>query len=152
MVYACTKGAAAVMSLTLDEARQLVERLKLFAQPQRLIIVDALLAGPLAVSELEAKTGIGQPTLSQQLGTLRRADIVMPRRESRAIYYSLANAEEVLRAKALIGLLRQDRDAGPLLCGKAAPKQAVEGTYAPPYAGGGAQFARIIPPVDPEIF
>lgn len=72
-------------SLSFDMARQLVERLKLFAQPQRLMILDALLDGALAVSELESTTGIGQPTLSQQLGTLRRAGIIVPRRESRTI-------------------------------------------------------------------
>ncbi|MCP1215161.1 metalloregulator ArsR/SmtB family transcription factor [Acetobacter orientalis] len=139
-----------MMPLSFDEAKQLVERLKLFAQPQRLIIVDALLGGPLAVSELEAKTGIGQPTLSQQLGTLRRADIVVPRRESRAIYYSLANEEEILRAKALIGLLREDKAGLPLAqriakgqAGLAKPKTQTE---------GGARFAFILtPPNSPGI-
>ncbi|ATJ90149.1 ArsR family transcriptional regulator [Acetobacter senegalensis] len=130
--------------LSLDEAKLLVERLKLFAQPQRLLILDALLTGPLAVSELESQTGIGQPTLSQQLGTLRRADIIVPRRESRTIYYSLASEDEVLRARALIGLLRGDQSTLPLLQSIAAGKES------PPkkrgLTEGGARFAFIRPP------
>lgn len=132
------------MPLSLDEAKQLVERLKLFAQPQRLIIVDALLGGPLAVSELEAKTGIGQPTLSQQLGTLRRADIVVPRRESRAIYYSLANEEEVLRARALIGLLREDKTALPLV--RQVTKEGLRLAKPNLLSEGSAKFAYILAP------
>ena len=98
--------------LNVEDARQIVERMKLFAQPQRLLILDALLShGPLSVGELESRTGIGQPTLSQQLGTLRRADIVMPRRDSRTIYYSLASQDDALRARALIGLLRGGQSA-----------------------------------------
>ncbi|GAN61081.1 ArsR/SmtB family transcription factor [Acetobacter cibinongensis] len=128
--------------LSLEEAKQLVERLKLFAQPQRLIIVDALLRGPLAVSELEAKTGIGQPTLSQQLGTLRRADIIAPRRESRAIYYSLTNEEEVLRARALIGLLREDKAAIPL-AQRMAEQRAAVSSPSKKQVESGAQFAFI---------
>lgn len=96
--------------MSLDEAKHLVEQLKLFAQPQRLMILDALLQhGALAVGELESKTGIGQPTLSQQLGTLRRSNLIVPRRESRTIYYSLQSKDEALRIKVLIGLLKGDK-------------------------------------------
>ncbi|MCX2563399.1 MULTISPECIES: ArsR/SmtB family transcription factor [Acetobacter] len=133
--------------LLLEEARLVVERLKLFAQPQRLIIVDVLLrGGPLAVSELEVRTGIGQPTLSQQLGTLRRADIIVPRRESRAIYYSLASREEERRARALIGLLRADQDT-VLPQVQPATSPAMPATQSVhKNGGGGAQFAYICSP------
>ncbi|OUI82899.1 ArsR/SmtB family transcription factor [Acetobacter tropicalis] len=130
-------------ALSLEQAKLLVERLKLFAQPQRLLILDALLAGPLGVSELEIQTGIGQPTLSQQLGTLRRADIIVPRRESRTIYYSLANEDEVLRARALIGLLRGDQSTLPLLQNIAAGKKAAPKKRG--YVEGVARFAFVRP-------
>ncbi|MCX2560739.1 metalloregulator ArsR/SmtB family transcription factor [Acetobacter farinalis] len=129
-------------SLSLAMAKQLVERLKLFAQPQRLMILDALLDGPLAVSELESRTGIGQPTLSQQLGTLRRASVILPRRESRAIYYSLANDDEMLRARALIGLLQEDRVAAPLLQ-KVSARRTGSSPGVKAQEEGGAQFAFI---------
>ena len=130
--------------LKLNEARQMVERLKLFAQPQRLVILDVLLQhGPLAVGELENRTGIGQPTLSQQLGKLRRAEIVVPRRESRAIFYSIASDDDVLRVRALIALLRADEASLSVL-------EAVTTRYGSGArdasrneAEGGAQFASL---------
>lgn len=144
MVHGVAAGRKGMSSLSFDMAKQLVERLKLFAQPQRLMILDALLDGALAVSELENTTGIGQPTLSQQLGTLRRAGIIVPRRESRTIYYSLANDEEVLRARALIGLLREDRMALPLLQ-EVSERRAALPARAKMQEEGGAQFAFIRP-------
>jgi ArsR family transcriptional regulator len=44
-------------------------------------------------SELEARLGIQQPTLSQQLGVLREEKLVNTRREGKQIYYSLASKE-----------------------------------------------------------
>ncbi|MBO1324990.1 metalloregulator ArsR/SmtB family transcription factor [Acetobacter sp. TBRC 12305] len=148
--------------LSVEDARQIVERMKLFAQPQRLLILDALLShGPLSVGELESRTGIGQPTLSQQLGTLRRADIVMPRRDSRTIYYSLASPDDALRARALIGLLHggqsaraalqalaqhdtdDDKPPRPAAAQNGAPGPTAQPPTPFPYAEGGAQFALV---------
>ena len=67
------------------------ERLKVYAQPQRLMILSRLLDGEHTVSEIDAATGIGQPALSQQLAELRRAEIVKTRRESKLIHYRLAD-------------------------------------------------------------
>lgn len=131
-------------SLQLDEARQMVERLKLFAQPQRLVILDILLRhGPLAVGELETRTGIGQPTLSQQLGTLRRAEIVVPRRESRTIFYSIASDDDMLRVRALIALLRGDEASLPVLEAVTARYGSRPRDVSRHEAEGGAQFASI---------
>ncbi|MFT8675003.1 MAG: metalloregulator ArsR/SmtB family transcription factor [Acetobacter sp.] len=91
-------------ALSADDAKKLTERLKLFAQPQRLMILAQLLDGPRAVSELESGTGIGQPTLSQQLGVLRRAGILRTERESRAIFYSFAEPEEENWVRSLFGV------------------------------------------------
>jgi len=67
------------------------EKLKIFAQPQRLMILSALLESEKSVGQIEDVTGIGQPVLSQQLAVLRRADMVRTRREARHIYYDLAD-------------------------------------------------------------
>ncbi len=67
------------------------EKLKVFAQPQRLMILSCLLRGERHVTEISDLTGIGQPTLSQQLAELRRADLVATRRDVRQIWYSLAD-------------------------------------------------------------
>lgn len=97
--------------LTPDEARRVADRLKLFAQPQRLLILSRLLDGPRAVSVLEDETGIGQPVLSQQLGALRRAGIIRSDRESRAIFYSFSDEGEEGRVRMLLGVL--DGPRGP---------------------------------------
>ena len=67
------------------------ERLKVYAQPQRLMILSRLLDGEHTVSEIYEATGIGQPALSQQLAELRRADVVKTRREAKQVYYRLAD-------------------------------------------------------------
>ena len=41
--------------------------------------------------QLEEKVGLGQPSLSQQLGILRKDGLVNTRREGKQIYYSVAS-------------------------------------------------------------
>jgi DNA-binding transcriptional ArsR family regulator len=56
-----------------------------------LLIVCLLCEGECAVSDIEQKLGIRQPTLSQQLGALREAGIIEGRREAKAVIYFLAD-------------------------------------------------------------
>jgi DNA-binding transcriptional ArsR family regulator len=74
-----------------DAAIAATEKLKIFAQPQRLMILSLLLSGEFTVTEIDEATAIGQPALSQQLAALRRADVVDTRREGKQIFYRLAN-------------------------------------------------------------
>jgi len=74
-----------------DLAASVSEKLKVYAQPQRLMILSCLLIGERNVAEIGAATGIGQPALSQQLAELRRADLVSTRRKAKQIWYALAN-------------------------------------------------------------
>ncbi|MFT3966056.1 MAG: metalloregulator ArsR/SmtB family transcription factor [Sphingobium sp.] len=68
------------------------EKLKAFAQPQRLMVLSLLLArGEQPVSAIDEATGIGQPALSQQLAELRKAELVTTRRQAKQVYYSLAD-------------------------------------------------------------
>ncbi|GAJ28008.1 ArsR/SmtB family transcription factor [Acidomonas methanolica] len=122
-----------------EKARHLAELLKVFGQAQRLQILDVLDKGPCAVSEIEARTGIGQPTLSQQLGALRRAGLIAARRESRAIVYSAATEQEGQRIRIVLGLLQPDlleRDMARPVNPSPAPRREI-----------GAQFARVKPHV-----
>jgi DNA-binding transcriptional ArsR family regulator len=66
-----------------------IELLKAIAHPLRYAILAALVGRELNVGEIEAATGIGQPTLSQQLSVLRNAGLVGSRRESKLVFYSL---------------------------------------------------------------
>lgn len=77
-----------------DAADSAAEKLKVFAQPQRLMILSCLLRGERNVSEIGEATRIAQPALSQQLAELRRANLVKTRREAKQIWYDLA-AEDV---------------------------------------------------------
>ncbi|MFZ8984873.1 MAG: ArsR/SmtB family transcription factor [Steroidobacteraceae bacterium] len=96
-----------------DAAEGAAELLKVYAQPQRLMILSCLLGGPRVVSDIEACTGIGQPALSQQLATLRRAGLVTCERESRQVRYALST-DQVCTCMAHL----QDMFA-PQLAGKA---------------------------------
>lgn len=81
--------------MALYENRELAvlaaEKLKVFAQPQRLMILSCLLRGERNVSEINDATGIGQPALSQQLAELRRAELVQTRKEAKQVWYTLAD-------------------------------------------------------------
>ncbi|EJK79845.1 winged helix-turn-helix transcriptional regulator [Agrobacterium rhizogenes] len=76
--------------------------LKAMANPVRLSILCALVEGARSVTELEAMLDVHQPTLSQQLGELREAGIIVGKRSARAVIYRLADP----RAGQLIGHLR----------------------------------------------
>lgn len=64
--------------------------LRVLGNETRLQIVLRLLRGELAVGEMERELGLRQPNLSQQLGELRDAGLVVGRRESKSVIYSLA--------------------------------------------------------------
>jgi ArsR family transcriptional regulator len=65
--------------------------LKALANQDRLMLLCQLTEGAHCVSELEERTGIRQPTLSQQLTVLRNEELVNTRREGKQIYYSIAS-------------------------------------------------------------
>lgn len=72
-------------------AEKAVSALKLLANTERLLLLCQLSQGECSVGELEQQLGIHQPTLSQQLGVLRRRGVVATRREGKSIYYSVAD-------------------------------------------------------------
>jgi DNA-binding transcriptional ArsR family regulator len=73
-------------------AEEISELLKLLGNPHRLLIAWLLCEGEYAVSEIEEKLGIRQPTLSQQLAALREAGVIEGRREAKAVIYRLVDA------------------------------------------------------------
>ncbi|MGA9601390.1 MAG: metalloregulator ArsR/SmtB family transcription factor [Methylocystis sp.] len=78
--------------------------LKALGNRHRLMILCELHNGEAGVSELQRALGLGQSSLSQHLARLRRDKLVKTRRESQAIYYSLATAD-VTRVIALLAEL-----------------------------------------------
>lgn len=78
--------------------------LKALSNPDRLLLLCHLVEGEQCVGDLEAASGISQPTLSQQLGVLREQGLVATRREGKNIHYSIDSPQalavlEVLHAQ-----------------------------------------------------
>lgn len=65
--------------------------LKTLANPDRLLLLCQLAEGERNVGQLQETLGILQPTLSQQLGVLRREGLVSTRREGKQIYYRITH-------------------------------------------------------------
>ena len=88
-------------TFTDTELDAITDILKALAHEVRLKLMRTLLEnGEKSVGELEAMTGIGQPGLSQQLGILRKAELVQTRREAKLVFYSLA--PETLKSTATL--------------------------------------------------
>lgn len=83
--------------------------LKILANPDRLLLLCQMSQGEFAVAELEALTGIRQPTLSQQLTVLRQEQLVATRREGKKIFYRIDSMEALAVMKALYELYCGDQ-------------------------------------------
>ena len=121
------------------------EKIRVFAQPQRLMILSYLLGGERGVAEIEKATGVGQPTLSQQLAELRRADLVVTRREAKLVYYRLASDNVVLCVRTLEAMFGRD-EVVALAERQDQPSTRAVKSQAPTVdvSSGAAAFARII--------
>lgn len=88
-------GANALPQLDLtwmrNQAGQVVSLLKVIGNPDRLLLLCQMLQGEYAVGELEEILDIHQPTLSQQLGVLRKEGLVSTRRDGKYIYYKVSH-------------------------------------------------------------
>ena len=78
-----------MISETIDIA-EAVPLLRTLANPARLRIALHLLDGERSVGQIEGELGLKQPNLSQYLGELREAGLLVARRESRQVFYQVA--------------------------------------------------------------
>ena len=109
------------------------ELLRALAHPVRLSLLHALVDGERSVGDIEQATGVGQPGLSQQLGVLRKADLVHTRRDAKLVIYRI-NRDRIAEVSALL-----DAFAGTV----AVPRE--NAIAARMQAGGGAaMFARVV--------
>ena len=74
-----------------EEIGRLAALLKLFGDPTRLRLLQALRPGELCVCDLAALLGLTKSAVSHQLKLLRMADLVRYRREGQVLWYSLAD-------------------------------------------------------------
>jgi DNA-binding transcriptional ArsR family regulator len=120
-----------------------VEKLKAYAQPQRLMILSCLLQGERTVSDIDAATGIGQPALSQQLAELRRADMVTTRRVAKRVYYDLANDDIRLCVRSMEAIFGNAPSADAALLNILRTDRGVLTSGADNRTSGAAVFAKI---------
>lgn len=118
-----------------EKAPQAAELLRQLANPNRLMILCHIAKEEKSVGQLEADLGIRQPALSQQLAELRQFGLVKTRRQSRSIFYSIADE----RAEAVMAMLYE------IFCGD---PQAVTTAVAPMMrpdrtSGDRAHFAKV---------
>ena len=74
------------------------------ANPDRLLILCTLVQGECNVGELAQRSGIAQPTLSQQLSVLRREGLIESRKEGKFVYYRLEHPAVLALMQTLYGI------------------------------------------------
>lgn len=90
-----------------------IELFKAIAHPLRFQILAALAGTERNVGQIEEATGIGQPTLSQQLSVLRGAGLVDTRREAKLVFYRIAPGALGEAIAALAALVPEAPGPGP---------------------------------------
>lgn len=102
-----TSGTRAVFEIK-------AELFKALAHPARVRALEVLVEGERSVSELQPEVGIESAHLSQQLAVLRRAGLVVTRKEGTTVFYSIRDprlAQLLAVAKQLlIASLAETRD------------------------------------------
>jgi DNA-binding transcriptional ArsR family regulator len=109
------------------------ELLRVLGHGVRLALLTSLISGERSVGEIETQTSVGQPALSQQLGILRKAGLVLTRREAKLVFYRIDHA----RIALVSGLL--DRFAGTVTL----PKRRADDLFL--HGSTAATFARVGP-------
>ncbi|MBT2520212.1 helix-turn-helix transcriptional regulator [Arthrobacter sp. ISL-28] len=78
---------------------------KSMSHPARVLILEMLVEGPVAVSRLRDDTGLEASNLSQHLGILRRQRLVIPSRKDGRLFYELSCSDVSGVLEAAGGLL-----------------------------------------------
>lgn len=96
-----SKPPADVIQALIPKAEEAEQFLKAIANAHRLMVLCELHKGEICVTDLQNAVGLSQSALSQHLARMRQDGLVKTRRDSRAIYYSLAD-ERVQRVISLL--------------------------------------------------
>lgn len=120
---------------TIADIDRLTDVFRVLGHETRLRLLTLLLEGERSVGEIETITGIGQPGLSQQLAILRKAALVLTRREAKMVFYRVDPAG-LADAAGLINRLA-GTESGRAGAAPAARKRR-------PSTGSAAMFAKIL--------
>lgn len=146
MVDANVNAAGTMTQAGLEDAAELM---RVMGHPIRLSLIRAIANNELSVGEIENVTGVVQPTLSQQLAVLRKAEMVQTRRQAKQIFYSL-NAERLETITCFICRLAGQMGLGPAALANGAadnvmPARLDTKPKSPSQSHGAAMFARVEP-------
>ncbi len=103
-------GAAEDMAKMVENAQTAATFLKAISHEGRLMILCHLTTGEKSVTELEQLLSARQAAVSQQLTRLRLEGLVKPRRDGKAIYYSLADDRPRKIMEVVYDLFCRDED------------------------------------------
>jgi DNA-binding transcriptional ArsR family regulator len=103
--------SAAKREPTAELLAMVAGRFRALAEPARLGILHTLEAGPLTVTELVQRTGLGQGNLSKHLQQLHATGFVMRTRKGLFVHYSLADANVLALCEIMCGRLEQDLES-----------------------------------------
>jgi DNA-binding transcriptional ArsR family regulator len=85
------------------------EFFKTLGHPARIRILELLALGEHSVGELQAEVGLESSHMSQQLAVLRRAGVVVARKQGNSVIYSMASSDMAelmaVARKVLTGVL-----------------------------------------------
>jgi DNA-binding transcriptional ArsR family regulator len=95
-----------------SSAKEACGLLSALAHEDRLILLCHIAHNEHSVGELEELLDIHQPTLSQQLGVLRREGLVETRREGKRIYYRLKSKQALAIIDSLYVQFCSDKTDG----------------------------------------
>lgn len=105
-------AAAGIDIISMRHAAQTAsDHLRGLAHPDRLLLLCQLSQGEACVGDLEQALDLHQPSLSQQLGVLRRQGLVASRRDGRHVYYRIADAETLRLLQTLYSIYCDDKGA-----------------------------------------
>ena len=101
--------------LTTGSVETISRLFRSFAEPSRLLIVDALRTGERTVSEICGETGLSQPNTSNHLACLLGCQLVERERRGRFVYYRLAG-ERIEALLSLAGEISEEARPGGDCC------------------------------------
>lgn len=86
-------------------------RFRVLADPARLLILHTLEDGELPVSEIVARTGLPQATVSKHLQQLHAARFLSRRRDQLFVYYDIADKDVLRLCQMVCGRLADETAA-----------------------------------------
>ncbi|HMS01811.1 MAG TPA: metalloregulator ArsR/SmtB family transcription factor [Gemmatimonadaceae bacterium] len=90
---------------------EVADRFKALAEPNRLLLLQVLQGGELAVGEIVERTGLSLANASKQLQQLHAAGFIQRRKEGLFVYYGLADFDVLTLCDLMCNRVSRDAKA-----------------------------------------